>query len=79
MDLYTYDPSVMAWSDLSNTMKGDIPSPRDSHGFAPANGKIYLFGGIYRKGMTVILLCACGHCIQYFDISNEFSEQLIFG
>ena len=64
MDLYVYDPSAMVWSDVSGVMKGDIPSPRDSdsHGFAPANGKIYMFGGIFRKGLAACLICRFCDC-----------------
>ena len=35
----------MAWTNLSATASGAPPSPRDSHGFASAGGKLYVHGG----------------------------------
>ncbi len=47
-DLYVLDPqqaSNIAWTDLSNSVKGDIPSARAHHGFTSENGKLYVFAG----------------------------------
>ena len=44
-DLYAYDPTSMSWSNLSATASGAPPSPRDSHGFASAGGRLYVHGG----------------------------------
>jgi hypothetical protein len=44
------DPAVMIWNDLSIMATGEIPSPRDSVGMTSIDTKIYIFGGIFRKG-----------------------------
>ena len=43
--MHLYDPANMSWTDLSVPASGQPPSPRWGHGFAPLNGKVYLFGG----------------------------------
>ena len=58
-DFYVY--SAMTWSNITSEVKGAIPSPRESHGFTSAGGKIYLYGGAsWSLGMQLPapLLCA---------------------
>ena len=49
-DLHVYDPATKSWTDLSNPASGIPPSPRDSHGFASAAGKLYVHGGEVGNG-----------------------------
>ena len=58
-DLYTLDPAVMIWKDLSDIGTGEKPSPRDSIGIASVNKKIYIFGGIFRKGVLNVFNVKC--------------------
>lgn len=56
-DLHVFDPSAMAWEDLSADVSGTAPSPRYSMGFASAGGKLYVFGGYggagaYERGVV---------------------------
>ena len=44
-DFYMLDPSTNTWSDLTNNISGQRPSPRSGHGFASANNKLFIFGG----------------------------------
>ena len=44
-DLHEYDPATLAWTDLSAAISGTPPSPRLSHGFTSAGGKLYVHGG----------------------------------
>jgi hypothetical protein len=44
-DLHAYDPTSMAWTDLSAAVSGAPPAPRYGHGFAAAGGLLYSFGG----------------------------------
>ena len=47
-DLYKLDLSTMTWMNVSTS--GTSPSPRVFHGFASANGKLYVFGGFDWSG-----------------------------
>ncbi len=51
MDIYMLDPAGMIWEDLSNIATGEKPRPRDSFGIATVSNKIYIFGGVFRKGV----------------------------
>ncbi len=44
-DLHMYDPATRVWTSLSANVSGTPPSPRAYHGFASADGKLYVFGG----------------------------------
>ncbi len=44
-DLVQFDPSAMAWTSLTSSILGVAPCPRDSHGFAALDDKVYIFGG----------------------------------
>ena len=44
-DLHVFDLAALAWTDLTEAAGGARPSPRAGHGFAAANGKLYVFGG----------------------------------
>ena len=48
-DLVQFDPATMAWKDITSSIQGTLPGPRDSHGFTSLSGKVYIFGG---KGST---------------------------
>ncbi len=39
------DPSHLAWTKLSKVASGSAPAPRCGHGFASADGMLYVFGG----------------------------------
>ena len=45
-DLYMLDPSTNTWSDLTYSAIGPRPPPRWGHGFASANNKLFVFGGM---------------------------------
>jgi hypothetical protein len=53
-DLHVYDPVAGAWTELSTTVSGAPPSPRDSGGFASAGGRLYAFGGSDDAGGTAL-------------------------
>lgn len=44
-DLVQFDPAAMTWTELTGSIQGAPPAPRDSHGFAALDGKVYIFGG----------------------------------
>jgi hypothetical protein len=46
-DLFRFDPMALAWTDLTASVLGSLPSPRDGHGFTAAGDALYLFGGIF--------------------------------
>ena len=49
-DLYMLHLSTKTWSDLTYIVDGPRPSPREGHGFASANGKLFVFGGDSNAG-----------------------------
>jgi hypothetical protein len=44
-DLVQFDTATMTWTDLSRSIQGASPAPRDGHGFAALDGKVYIFAG----------------------------------
>ena len=44
-DLLQFDPATMTWVDLTSSIRGTPPAPRDCHGFAALDGKVYIYGG----------------------------------
>ena len=44
-DLHVYDPGAAAWADLSSPASGGPPFARAYHGFASAEGRLYVHGG----------------------------------
>eukprot|EP00961_Rhodomonas_salina_P140338 1888613-Rhodomonas_salina.1 len=48
-DLFRYDPSTMAWQDLS-LVQNSPPSPRFDMGFSASDGKLFVFGGKIADG-----------------------------
>jgi hypothetical protein len=50
-DLFEYNPESETWTDLTGPSSAVSPSPRRSHGFVGAGGRLYLFGGIRRTGV----------------------------
>ncbi len=52
--LNVLDTSKHRWSDLSGTIHGEQPTPRYSHGFTSAGGKLYLHGGIGNEGAGTV-------------------------
>ena len=69
-DLFVLDPSTNTWSDLTNNVYGQRPSPRYLHGFASADNKLFVFGGytnygesargVERKARGIGLVCGRG-------------------
>ena len=45
-DVYELNPENMSWANLTSQLGGDVPSTRSSVGFAAANNRLYLFGGL---------------------------------
>lgn len=61
-----FDPSSMAWTNLSTDVLGPQPSPRSGHGFASAAGKLYVHGGYYLfPGEETIFSSLSLHCTQW--------------
>ena len=52
-DLHAYDPVARAWTNLSTPAAGAAPSRRDSHGFTPAGGVLYVHAGQGPDGMLI--------------------------
>jgi hypothetical protein len=44
-DLHSYDPGAHQWANLGALARGRAPTPRMGHGFAPAAGRLFVFGG----------------------------------
>jgi hypothetical protein len=51
-DLHKFDPAVLEWSPLTDAAAGAPPLARDSHGFAAAAGRLYVFGGLVYSGLV---------------------------
>ena len=51
-ELRSFDPAAMAWTDLSDTVKGIPPTARGGLGFTSAGGKLYVFGGYTDNGLV---------------------------
>ena len=66
-DLFVLDPAVMIWKDLSSLTTGEIPSSRDSIGITSVGSKIYIFGGILRKGELNLI-----NCYSFFVLNSIF-------
>ena len=49
-DVLCFDVATLAWSDGSPPASAPRPAPRESMGFAWANGTIYLYGGLTDAG-----------------------------
>jgi hypothetical protein len=43
--LYTFEPDTFAWTNLTSTVTGTPPSPREGSGVAAIGNKIYVYGG----------------------------------
>jgi hypothetical protein len=43
--LFEFDPSTMAWTDLTAVAGGSPPAGRGFHGFAAAGGRLYVHAG----------------------------------
>ncbi len=65
------------WINLTNLVDGSWPAPRKSHGFAVADGKLYVHGGRGKNGIS----CNFGQYapesermpIAVFDSNNIYS------
>ena len=45
-DLYVFDPATLKWTDLTGSMRGALPPPRQAAGaLVSAQGVLYLLGG----------------------------------
>ena len=53
-DIQIFQPQSRTWVDLSNTVQGDIPSPRYAHAFISSNDKLFLFGGRSSTGGSTL-------------------------
>lgn len=51
-DLHSFNPVSKAWTDLSESIQGTPPDPRDSNGIASLGGGVYVFGGRGNAGET---------------------------
>jgi hypothetical protein len=63
-DLHVYDPAGGAWTDLSAALSGTPPSPRSSHGFTSAGGKLYVHGGWGFSGEGETVLAQMERCMK---------------
>ena len=52
-DLHVYDPASTTWLNLSSHALGTPPSAREGHGFASAEGKLYVHGGYDESGVGI--------------------------
>ena len=60
-DLYSFDPATMAWTLVLAAADSDRPSARDDHGFASAEGKLYVHGGYdktFSEWAVSLVVCA---------------------
>ena len=44
-DLYSWDPASLIWTNHSDFVQNDRPSPRFSHGLAAEGNLVFVFGG----------------------------------
>ena len=70
-----YDPATRTWTDLTIPASGSRPSPRDSHGFTGAGGKLYVFGGEIGNGGRG---CGCMICTGLFHLMPGRGEDCAF-
>jgi N-acetylneuraminic acid mutarotase len=70
-DFYAFNPVNMTWTKLSSLVRGALPSPRCSFGFASAGEKIFVFGGEAAEGHIL-------HRISAFKLTRLDSILLIF-
>ena len=53
-DTHRFDPSSLAWSELTGAVAGPAPAARYGHGFAAAADNLaYLFGGVGDDGRSI--------------------------
>ncbi len=52
-DLFALDPATLVWEDLTAVMAGPRPSARANHGFAAAEGRLYVYGGQRASGILL--------------------------
>ena len=46
-DLFAFEPATLTWTELAApAVRGSPPSPRFMHGFAAAEGRLYVHGGV---------------------------------
>ena len=49
-DLFIFDPMTAVWTNMTAIASGNVPSARNAHRFALADGLLYMFGGFgYRS------------------------------
>ena len=77
--MHVYDPATKSWTDLSDPVSGIPASPRDSHGFTAAEGKLYVYGGEIGNGdethniiANVVHMQRHSKDIYYETTSNDF-------
>ena len=49
-DLFIFEPDKVTWTQMTEVMIGNPPSPREWHGFTAAAGLLYVFGGFGGPG-----------------------------
>jgi hypothetical protein len=49
-DLYSFNSVTMTWTLLSAADSNDHQLAREGHGLMPAEGKLFVYGGVGNKG-----------------------------
>jgi hypothetical protein len=60
-----FDTVDLAWNELTNSMKGDVPQPRYGHRLISLGNRLFLHGGITLTGqchveMSCLAASKCG-------------------
>ena len=53
-DLLRLDPESLEWTNLTSVAGGSPPSPRSYHGFAQADGRLFVLGGWTGPSLSLI-------------------------
>lgn len=71
-DIFELDLVSLTWTNLTQFVTGNAPSPRCNHGFAPANGKLYVFGGgdsnLRKSGSNLFISNALNLCSSAIEM-----------
>ncbi len=63
-DLHVFDPTILAWTDLTAAARGAPPAARYCHGFSADGGRLYVFGGMELNGSECIALSKRNHILS---------------
>lgn len=66
-----FDPSTLAWTDLSGMASGSLPAARCGHGFTSLDGRLYVFGGQGDVGELHSLACIVITQISFGLLANR--------